>query len=117
MIHLVHEFARHLPAGVGIYSWSPGFVPGTGLARDAGAVQRFAMKRIMPLLPLTPLSVSAETAGQHLAQLMLRDHPARSGAYINRGTAEPSSREPYDPARERELWHAADELTAPESPE
>jgi NAD(P)-dependent dehydrogenase (short-subunit alcohol dehydrogenase family) len=111
VIHLVHEFARHLPAGVDIYSWNPSFVPGTGLARDASAVQRFAMKRIMPLLTLTPLSISAKTAGQRLAQLMLRDHPAESGAYISVAKAESSSAESYDPDRERELWLACDQLS------
>lgn len=113
VIHLVHEFARHLPAGVDIYSWNPGFVPGTGLARDASAVQRFAMKHVMPLMTLTPLSVSARTAGQHLAQLMRRKKPAESGAYISLATAEPSSAESYDPDRERELWQACDQLSAP----
>ena len=42
-------------------------MPGTGLARDAGAFQRFAMKRVLPLLALTPLSVNAGTAGNRLA--------------------------------------------------
>ncbi len=112
VIHLVHEFARRLPAGVDIYSWNPGFVPGTGLARDAGAVQRFAMKRIMPLMTLTPLSVSAKTAGQHLAQLMRNSKPAESGAYISLGEAERSSTESYNPGRERELWKACEQMSA-----
>lgn len=110
VIHLVHEFSRRLPAGVDIYSWNPGFVPGTGLARDANAVQRFAMKYVMPLMALTPLSVSAKTAGRHLAHVVLGDRLTDSGAYINLDTPESSSAESYDLARERELWQAADEL-------
>jgi NAD(P)-dependent dehydrogenase (short-subunit alcohol dehydrogenase family) len=112
VIYLVHELARHLPAGVDIYSWNPGFVPGTGLTRDASAVQRFAMKRVMPLMTLTPLSVSAKSAGQHLAQLMRRTKPAESGAYISLAKTEPSSAESYNPDRERELRQAFDQLTA-----
>ncbi|WP_229373026.1 hypothetical protein [Umezawaea beigongshangensis] len=112
VIHLVHELARRPPAGVDIFSWNPGFVPGTGLARDASAVQRFAVKRIMRLMTLTPLSVSARTAGQHLARLVLRDQPAENGACISLDEAEPSSAESYDPDRERELWHACDQVSA-----
>lgn len=112
VIHLVHEFARRLPAGVDIYAWNPGFVPGTGLARDASAVQRFAMKRILPLLTLTPLSVSATTAGQHLAELMRRENPAPSGAYLSLGTEEPSSAESYDTGREQDLWQACEQRSA-----
>ncbi|MGY2078619.1 SDR family NAD(P)-dependent oxidoreductase [Modestobacter sp. SYSU DS0657] len=110
VIHLVHEFSRQLPAGVDIYSWNPGFVPGTGLARDANAVHRFAMRYVMPLMALTPLSVSAKTAGRRLADVVLGDRLADSGAYINLDEPESSSTESYDPARERELWQAADEL-------
>ena len=110
VIHLVHEFSRRLPAGVDIYSWNPGFVPGTGLARDANAGQRFAMRYVMPLMVLTPLSVSAKTAGRRLADVVLGDRPTDSGAYIDLDRPESSSAESYDLARERELWQAADEL-------
>ncbi|GAA4157372.1 SDR family NAD(P)-dependent oxidoreductase [Phytohabitans flavus] len=110
VIHQVHEFARQLPAEVEIYSWNPGFVPGTGLVRDASAVQRFAMKWVMPLMTLTPLSVSAKTAGTYLARLMVRGHSADSGAYISLGTAERSSQESYNPDRERELWRECEKV-------
>lgn len=110
VIHLVHELSRRLPVGVDIYSWNPGFVPGTGLARDASAVQRFAMAYVMPLLTLTPLSVSATTAGCKLAQLMLGDRPAASGAYINLSKPQRSSDESYDPSREQELWQTCERL-------
>lgn len=33
-------------------------MPGTGLARDAGPVARFAMRRVLPALTLTPLALS-----------------------------------------------------------
>lgn len=57
-IHLAHRFVRHLPTGVDVYSWNPGFVLGTGLAPDASAIQRFAMKRVMPLMTLAHPSAS-----------------------------------------------------------
>lgn len=111
VIHLVHELSRRLPNGVDVYSWNPGFVPGTGLARDAGAGQRFAMAYVMPLLTLTPVSVNARTAGRALAQLMLGDRPADSGAYINLSRQQRSSDESYDPSREQELWTTCERLS------
>ncbi|MFE5690412.1 SDR family NAD(P)-dependent oxidoreductase, partial [Streptomyces sp. NPDC056512] len=51
-IYLVHEYARRLPAGIDAVAYNPGFVPGTGLARNADAVSRFAMRRILPVMTL-----------------------------------------------------------------
>lgn len=62
-IYLVHEYARRLPTGLTITSFNPGFVPGTDLARDADAISRFAMRRVMPLLTLTPLATSPAWQG------------------------------------------------------
>ena len=111
VIHLVHEMSRRLPDGVDVYSWNPGFVPGTGLARDASPGQRFAMAYVMPLLTLTPLSVSARTAGRKLAELLLGDRPAPSGAYINLSNPQRSSDESYDASREQELWTTCERLS------
>lgn len=57
-IHLVHEYARRLPPGIDAVAFNPGFVPGTGLARNAGPVSRFAMRRILPALTRTPFATS-----------------------------------------------------------
>jgi NAD(P)-dependent dehydrogenase (short-subunit alcohol dehydrogenase family) len=109
VIYLVHELARRLPA-TDVYAWNPGFVPATGLARDAGAGARFAMRRVLPLLTLTPLSVDARTAGRMLAATVTGPPPAPSGSYLDREAPQRSSAESYDPAREHELWAAADRL-------
>ena len=111
VLHLVHELSRRLPDGVDVYSWNPGFVPGTSLTRDATAGQRFAMAYVMPLLTLTPLSVSARTAGRKLAELVLGDRPAESGAYIDLSTPRRSSDESYDVSREQELWTTCELLS------
>lgn len=70
-IHLVHEYARRLPEGIDAVAYNPAFVPGTGLARDAGPVSRFAMRYVLPVLALTPFATSRGAAGRGL--------PARSG--------------------------------------
>jgi hypothetical protein len=53
VIYLVHALSRRLPDGVRVFSFNPGFVPGTGLARDGGAVSRFAFRRVMPAMTHT----------------------------------------------------------------
>ncbi|MEV0638350.1 SDR family NAD(P)-dependent oxidoreductase [Streptomyces sp. NPDC050619] len=111
-IYLVHEYARRLPAGIDALAYNPGFVPGTGLARDAGPASRFAMRRVLPMMTLTPFATSRRAAGRHLAEVVLGTTTAPTGAYVDRGRVARSSAESYDPRRERELWEAAERFTA-----
>lgn len=103
VIYLVHALARRLPAGVEIYSFNPGFVPGTGLARDGGAISRFAFRRVMPAMTHTPFARSMTTSGADLAAAALDPIDGPSGSYLNGTAVEPSSQESYDPAREEAL--------------
>ncbi|MEU2268453.1 SDR family NAD(P)-dependent oxidoreductase [Streptomyces olindensis] len=111
-IYLVHEYARRLPTGIDAVTYNPGFVPGTGLARNAGPLSRFAMRRVLPLMALTPFANSCGVAGRHLADVVLGATEAPTGSYVDRGSAARSSEESYDPQRERELWDAAERFTA-----
>lgn len=111
-IHLVHEHARRLPPGVDAVAYNPGFVPGTGLARDAGAAARFALRWLLPAMTLTPFATSPRAAGRHLADVMLGRTPAASGEYVDRDRVVPSSPQSYDPERERALWETVERLTA-----
>jgi NAD(P)-dependent dehydrogenase (short-subunit alcohol dehydrogenase family) len=110
-VHLVHEYARRLPAGVDTVAYNPGFVPGTGLARNAGVVARFTMRWLLPATALTPFATSRGRAGRYLADVALGTTPARSGEYVDRGRAVRSSPESYDEERERELWEAVERFT------
>ncbi|MFF5497614.1 SDR family NAD(P)-dependent oxidoreductase [Streptomyces aquilus] len=112
VIYLVHEYARRLPTGIDAVAYNPGFVPGTGLARNAGPVSRFAMRRILPVLTLTPLATSRDAAGRHLADVVLGTTQAPTGSYVDRSRADRSSEESYDERREGELWEAAERFTA-----
>lgn len=107
--YLVHAFARHLPE-VDVYAYTPRLVPGTGLVRDAGAIQRFGFRWLLPLLWATPIASSPQSAGVKLAAAMTAAKPAGSGAYLDRGRVVPSSPESYDEEREEELWRCAAEL-------
>ncbi|GAB3966440.1 protochlorophyllide reductase [Actinoallomurus acanthiterrae] len=111
-IYLVHEYARRLPGGIDVVAYNPGLVPGTGLARDADPVSRFAMRFILPALVLTPLATGRGAAGRHLADVVLGRTKAPTGSYVDRSRVVRSSEESYDPQRERELWDAAERLTA-----
>lgn len=111
-IYLVHEYARRLPAGIDAVAYNPGFVPGTGLARNAGPVSRFAMRRILPVMTLTPFATSRSAAGRYLADVVLGTTKAPTGSYVDRARAARSSEESYDPQREGELWDAAERFTA-----
>ncbi|WP_280240141.1 SDR family NAD(P)-dependent oxidoreductase [Nocardia abscessus] len=111
-IYLVHEYARRLPAGVDAIGFNPGFVPGTDLARNAGPVSRFAMRRLLPVLAGTPLATSRAAAGRYLADVVLGATVAPTGSYVDRGRVSRSSEESYDQRREAELWAAAERLVA-----
>lgn len=111
-IHLVHEYARRLPAGVDAVAYNPGFVPGTGLVRNADPVSRFAVRRILPVLTLTPFATSRSVAGRCLADVVLGTTQAPTGSYVDRSRADRSSQESYDERRENELWAAVERFTA-----
>jgi hypothetical protein len=104
VIYLVNALARRLPAGVEVFSFNPGLVPGTGLARDVGPMIRFANRAILPALTITPWARRAAVSGADLATAATAPAPGPSGSYINGAKLEPSSRESYDPEREEELW-------------
>jgi NAD(P)-dependent dehydrogenase (short-subunit alcohol dehydrogenase family) len=107
VIYLVHALSRRLPQGVDVYTYNPAFVPGTELARDADRVSQFAMRRVLPVLTLTPLATSPETAGRRLAAALTGARPGESGSYLDRGRVTSSSPESYDVTREEELWAVA----------
>ncbi|MGW1028491.1 SDR family NAD(P)-dependent oxidoreductase [Streptomyces sp. NPDC002577] len=110
-IYLVHEYARRLPAGIDAVAYNPGFVPGTGLARNADPVSRFMMRRILPVMTLTPFATSRSAAGRHLADVVLGTTKAPTGSYVDRGRPARSSEESYDSQREGRLWEAAERFT------
>lgn len=110
-IYHVHELARRLPEGVDVVSFNPGFVPGTGLARNADPVSRFLMGRVMPLMTLTPMATTPRDAARDLANVVLGRTKAATGSYVDRARAARSSDESYDTGREAELWAAIEKLT------
>jgi NAD(P)-dependent dehydrogenase (short-subunit alcohol dehydrogenase family) len=112
VIYLTHALAARLPAGVNVFSFNPGLVPGTGLARDGGPLTRFMFGRIMPAMTFTPYARTLKQSGADLAAAAIEPMTADSGAYVNGTTIERSSPESYDRAREDALWEELTRLSA-----
>lgn len=112
-IYLVHAWARRCAESWSIQSFNPGFVPSTGLGRDAGPAARFALRYVLPVLTLSPLATTQQRAGQLFKNALVGDVSGPSGAYIDRDHITSSSAESYDVGREDELWEVMESLTAP----
>ena len=108
VLYYAHELQRHVPAGVDVMVFEPGFMPGTGLGREASpALQRIA--RAVGRLP----GVSApRTSGPALASIALDDRWShlRDGAFVVVDSERDVQPFAIDRARESRLWDATAEL-------
>ena len=119
-VFYAYELARRLQAQgystpehpITVNAFNPGPTPGTGLARDASAFQRFGWNVLLPLMrPLFPDFSSPEGAAKGLSHLVL--DPAlenTKGKYFERMNERASSQESYDQHKAAELWNASTEL-------
>jgi NAD(P)-dependent dehydrogenase (short-subunit alcohol dehydrogenase family) len=112
-----YELARRLagasnPAlkGIRVNAFDPGLMPGTGLARDYGALARLGWRYLLPVLTLLwPNVNSVERSGERLARLAV-DQSAPTGRYFSQGRETPSSDESHDLAKAKDLWETSLEL-------
>jgi len=112
VIYLAHALARRLPAGLEVYAFNPGLVPGTGLVRDSGPATRFLFRAIMPAMTRTPFARTMATSGRDLAAAATAPITAASGSYLNGTNVEQSPEQSYNPAREDALWEELTRLAA-----
>lgn len=79
------EMARRVPAAQARFmAFDPGLMPGTGLARDRSALERWAWTNLLPALRLISRGVSsAERSGEALARLLAEPSLASSGQYVD----------------------------------
>jgi len=103
-------------APITVNAFDPGFIPGTGLARDYNSTSRFIARNILPLfvplLRLAGMNVSTvQNSGKALASLVLNPTLANiTGKYFE-GTKEiASSSESYNEQKAFELWEGSREL-------
>ena len=108
-----------LAEGITVNAFDPGMMPGTGLARDYGGVQRFFWTHVLPLLtPLLRLVLgnvnTPASSGAALAELVEAAALAGcSGEYFEGRRAIRSSPESYDADRARRLWEVSEQLLGP----
>jgi NAD(P)-dependent dehydrogenase (short-subunit alcohol dehydrogenase family) len=119
-VFYAYEFARRLQAQgdstpehpITVNAFNPGPTPGTGLARDAGAFQRFGWNVVLPLMRRRyPDLSSPEAVAKGLTRLVL--DPALeqiTGKYFERVNERASSKESYDQRKAAELWETSAEL-------
>ncbi|KAJ1323942.1 retinol dehydrogenase 12 [Microdochium nivale] len=90
----------------------PGLMPGTGLAREAGGLERFLWTRVFPhVLPLlrwvlgTSNVHTAAESGTNLAALAVGGRfEGVSGKYFESGEEVTSSVDSHDEAKQEDLW-------------
>ena len=99
-----------------VNAFDPGFMPGTGLARDYGPGARFVSDRVLPrLVPLFGLLGvnvhSTESSGRALARLVLDpDLEGVSGRYFEGEKEIRSSELSYERKNAAELWETSTEM-------
>jgi NAD(P)-dependent dehydrogenase (short-subunit alcohol dehydrogenase family) len=122
VLYDAYELCRRLAAAnvgeptapVTVNVFDPGLMPGSGLARDATAVELFLWRHVLPALRFVVPGVSSTgRSGKALARLVL--DPALAGVtgrYFVGMQQRPSSQESYDDAKATELWEASAALVA-----
>jgi hypothetical protein len=109
MFYYAHELQRRAPQGMNVAVFEPGFMPGTGLARQSPALQRIG--RALQRLPL-PGIASPVKSGPRLASVTLDERWAhvRDGGFVVIDRERDVMPFANDPGRERRLWEATADL-------
>ncbi|KAI1271006.1 dehydrogenase/reductase [Xylaria sp. FL0933] len=111
--YALHERLRQkIPdRGITINAFDPGLMPGTGLAREAGCVTRFAWDKVLPnMVPVLKVVYTdnihkPSESGASLAWLAVSLEAAGiSGKYFEGKKEIPSSKDSYDETKIEDLW-------------
>ena len=98
--------------GITVNAFNPGLMPGSGLARDYGTLQRFAWRFVMPALRVLPQVHSPRQSGRHLAALASDPAYERlTGCYFDGLKPIRSSPDSYDLDKARDLWETSVSIT------
>ena len=108
ILYYAHELQRHVSKGVNIIVFEPGWMPGTGLGRGAGAAME-SMGRALGRLP--GMATPAKSAPA-FASVVLDEKWShlRDGAYVIITKETELMPFAHDTKRERRLWEATKEL-------
>lgn len=104
-VYLAYEFAKRHPTIVA-FAMDPGLMAGSGLARDYGAVSRFAWKHVLPhLRRFIKGAMTTTTSGADVARLATDAAFADgSGQYYIGTIPSSSSVDSYDQLKAVDLW-------------
>lgn len=110
ILYYAHELQRRAPSGINVAVFEPGFMPGTGLARDHGP----GLQRLGRLIERIPGVSSATRSGPLLASLVCDDRWAhlRDGAFVVKDRERQVQPFAQDTVREARLWTATTDLLA-----
>ncbi len=105
---------RQAGSDVEVFSFDPGLMPGTGLARDYGPVARLAWGLLGPIVTrLVPAAKDPEDSGRALTRLAIAQAVAGKGGTYWIGEVEArSSTVSYDEAAAALLWADSEALLA-----
>lgn len=92
-------------------AFDPGLMPGTGLAREANAIEQFLWNWVLPRLlwlvrrVITPNTHTAQESGESLAWVAIGDEVKNeTGAYFEGRLKIKSSVDSYDEKKQEDLW-------------
>ncbi len=104
-----HSTSEH---PITVNAFDPGLMPGTGLARDHGSLERFAWNVFLPMLRFVIPNVhSPGVSGKALARLVLDSTLENiSGKYFEGMKERTSSDESYNQQEAADLWETSAEL-------
>lgn len=99
--------------GIAVNAFNPGLMPGSGLARDYGTLQRAAWRFLMPALRVLPQVRGTRQSGRDLAALAAdRTYEGVTGRYFDGSKPTDSSEDSYDRNKARDLWETSERLLA-----
>jgi NAD(P)-dependent dehydrogenase (short-subunit alcohol dehydrogenase family) len=110
ILYYAHELQRRAGAGIAVSVYEPGWMPGTGLARQAPAVFQVLGRALQRL----PFLAAPARSGPILAGIALDDRWAglRDGAYVVIDRVDVQPAYAHDRDRELRLWDATTDLLA-----
>ncbi|SDH23803.1 short chain dehydrogenase [Lentzea fradiae] len=113
ILYYAHELQRRVGDGIGVSVFEPGWMPGTGLGRNAPP----AVQAVSRFLGRLPGMSKPQTSGPLLASVALDDKWAhlRDGAFVLKNRVADVQPVAHDRDRERRLWDVTAELLAPVS--
>jgi NAD(P)-dependent dehydrogenase (short-subunit alcohol dehydrogenase family) len=108
-----YELDRRLKeeqVGISVNLYDPGLMPGTGLARESTAIERWAWKNILPVLRIFDGVFSVKTSAKNFVKLLVDPDVTVTGQYFEGPKHKRSSNDSYNQANWNDLWKGGEQL-------